>query len=76
MSVQARRRHPRPTVAPPQAGTCPVSGKRRWTSRAHARLHLRQLKGRGKGGTGLGTYRCASGCGDWHVGHRVKGAQT
>lgn len=76
MSIQSRRRHPEPVFAPQVAGICEASGKRRWIRRADARAQLRQLKGRGKRGTGLGTYRCATGCGDWHVGHRVKGAQT
>ena len=55
-------------------GHCRRTGKRRWATRDEARAHVRSLRAHGDKGPRLATFRCRRGCGDWHVGHRVKGA--
>ncbi|WP_431781764.1 hypothetical protein [Streptomyces chumphonensis] len=53
-----------------QLGTCTTTGKRRYTSRRHARSSARRLHP----GTPLRAYQCHA-CHDWHIGnlpHRVK----
>ena len=56
-------------------GHCRFSGKLRWERRADARAHIRRLKAAGdRNAVALRAYRCAGGCGNWHVGHRAKDA--
>lgn len=46
-------------------GTCPATGKRRYTSKANAKKAGRTIKGRG-----LSAYHCSE-CDMWHLGHRA-----
>lgn len=46
-------------------GTCPASGKRRYTSKKNAKKAGRTIKGRG-----LAAFLCGD-CGMWHLGHRA-----
>jgi hypothetical protein len=70
MSTHAKRRHPESEYAPMPLGRCARSGKLRWADRAAARRQRRLLKGNGDPrARDLRTYRCADGCGSWHVGH-------
>lgn len=74
MSRRALRRHSEGFLDIVSLGPCKQSGKQRWPSRGAARQHLRNLKASDKRGRLLQTYRCKSGCGDWHVGHKAEPA--
>jgi hypothetical protein len=52
-------------------GRCRATNKLRWPNRAAARAAKKRLRAGGDPDAArLGTYHCAKGCGDWHVGHR------